>query len=190
MNIYERQENLNLKIPKNAAIIGCGGIGSWLCINLALIGVENIIIFDPDRVEYSNLNRTLFRIRDIGKYKTTALKQLIEERRINCNIIAINKRYSNEKLENCLIFDCTDGINVPNAIKLGYDGLNYTIISNTSNAKVWGGTEQVRYTSVPSFLGTPQFLANIITNAIVCGVEIRDINGKIEEIVKKIMEAK
>ena len=38
-----------------------------------------IIIIDLDRVELTNLNRALFRLSDVGRYKLDALKELISE---------------------------------------------------------------------------------------------------------------
>jgi adenylyltransferase/sulfurtransferase len=51
-------------------VIGAGAIGNEVIKNLALLGVGNIVIVDMDRVESSNLNRSiLFRAGDEGRYK-------------------------------------------------------------------------------------------------------------------------
>ena len=46
---------------------------------LARSGVGHIHIVDFDIVEPSNLNRQNYRIKDLGKYKTEALKEQVEE---------------------------------------------------------------------------------------------------------------
>lgn len=39
------------------AIVGCSGTGSWMIEQLARLGVGELILIDPDVVEYKNLNR-------------------------------------------------------------------------------------------------------------------------------------
>jgi molybdopterin/thiamine biosynthesis adenylyltransferase len=55
------------------AVIGVGGIGTWLLSSLAAAGVGRLIVCDTDRVELSNLNRqALFGAADVGVSKTEA----------------------------------------------------------------------------------------------------------------------
>ena len=74
LGIEERQRTLNLKDIGIAVVIGLGGVGSWVALDLALSGkVKEMIIIDDDKIESSNLNRTPFRICDIGAYKTEVM---------------------------------------------------------------------------------------------------------------------
>jgi molybdopterin/thiamine biosynthesis adenylyltransferase len=51
-------------------VVGAGALGNEILKNAALLGFRNIIIVDLDRIEESNLSRTvLYREQDIGKYK-------------------------------------------------------------------------------------------------------------------------
>jgi len=53
------------------AVVGTGGLGTWLLASLAAAGVGRLIVCDFDRVELSNLNRqVLFGAADIGARKT------------------------------------------------------------------------------------------------------------------------
>src|SRR3982751_4400810 len=51
-------------------VIGAGALGNEIIKNLALLGVGNILIADMDRIENSNLSRSvLYRASDNGKLK-------------------------------------------------------------------------------------------------------------------------
>jgi len=60
----------------SVAVIGCGGIGSLLCEQLARLGVTDLTLIDPDVVEASNLPR-LYGAADhhIGRAKVDMLEQ-------------------------------------------------------------------------------------------------------------------
>ena len=63
----------------SVGIAGLGGLGSHIAINLARSGVGLLKLVDFDVVEPSNLNRQAYRVRDLGRYKTEALKEQILE---------------------------------------------------------------------------------------------------------------
>jgi molybdopterin/thiamine biosynthesis adenylyltransferase len=55
------------------AVLGIGGLGGWVALNLACIGVGEMLLLDFDRVEISNLNRqVLYGEADIGRFKAEA----------------------------------------------------------------------------------------------------------------------
>jgi len=63
------------------AIIGLGGGGSHVAQQLAHVGVGNLILFDPDQVEHSNLNRLVgatSRDADAHAYKVEVAGRNIE----------------------------------------------------------------------------------------------------------------
>lgn len=59
----------------SVGIAGCGGLGSNAAVALARVGIGKLIIADFDRIEESNLNRQYYFQNQVGKFKTTALKQ-------------------------------------------------------------------------------------------------------------------
>jgi molybdopterin/thiamine biosynthesis adenylyltransferase len=76
----------------SVAIIGTGGVGSHIAVNLARMGVGNIKIIDGDLVDESNLNRQpLFNNDSIGKSKAEAAKQELNKINPFIHIEAINK---------------------------------------------------------------------------------------------------
>ena len=57
------------KSHKSLALIGVGGIGSWLMPYLLKLTDYQIIVFDGDRVEASNCTRQIYDEEAIGMYK-------------------------------------------------------------------------------------------------------------------------
>lgn len=58
----------------HVAIAGCGGLGSTVAVALTRIGVGHLHLVDFDRVDMTNLNRQQYFLKDVGQYKTEALK--------------------------------------------------------------------------------------------------------------------
>lgn len=119
--INQRQHNIVGDFSeKIALVVGLGGIGSWVAIDLALIGVGTLILFDNDTIESSNLNRTLFKLSQAGELKTKAVKQLISERRKNILVITNDELFTSEHLNKYsgvdYLFDCTDTTKLKDAI--------------------------------------------------------------------------
>lgn len=78
--ILKRQdEDLSDLFKKSTvSILGCGGLGSNIAMELARAGVGKINLFDYDKVEYSNLNRQNYFLADLGKSKVLATKNIIK----------------------------------------------------------------------------------------------------------------
>ncbi len=71
-------KNWSLVKQPNILILGLGGVGSNVSIILSRAGFNNFTLVDCDKVEESNLMRQYpYDIKDIGKYKTNALKEKI-----------------------------------------------------------------------------------------------------------------
>jgi hypothetical protein len=70
--IYDRQQEL-ISPPDTVHVVGCGGVGTWAAIMLALAGVRHIHLYDDDTVDESNLNRLPYSDLHIGQSKVTAL---------------------------------------------------------------------------------------------------------------------
>jgi hypothetical protein len=198
-NIYSRQEDLIQKDFKGEAalVIGLGGIGSWVALNLALIGVGTLVLVDPDTIEASNLNRTLYKLSDIGRKKTEAIKDLISERRQDTIVLTIDDYFSSGMLDKYsvdYIFDCTDNLNTRdklknlqcNYVKCGYDGYSATISINDFESGSWG--EGGSYTTVPSFFGTPQVISALVITEMLINVKVesRTINFELDKLLEEL----
>ena len=61
-------------------VIGAGALGNEILKNLALLGFQKIVVVDLDRIEVSNLSRTvLFRSEHIGQFKADAAARAFRE---------------------------------------------------------------------------------------------------------------
>lgn len=78
---YKRQTGIFNPLNQNINItlIGAGSVGSFIALNLAKLGFCNIEIIDFDVVEEHNLPNQFYRIKDIGKPKVEALKDIVSE---------------------------------------------------------------------------------------------------------------
>ncbi len=92
-------------------LVGVGGVGSWLAIELAQIGVRNIVLIDDDVVKEHNLNRSLFFYTDLGKFKTTAIKEKIQNLNDCSVVVEVNKKIESDN-DFKVILDSFNGINL------------------------------------------------------------------------------
>ena len=168
---YERQAGLPLRVYPSVLVAGVGGIGSWVGLNLALSGcVKTVYLCDPDVIESSNLNRTPYRLDQVGEKKVWALKDIIEERRMDVKVVPIPSFVQTAGMlfdGPTVVVDCTDGVSVKEwakhrdldtYIKLGYDGFGITYDGSLDTP--WGASNG--YRSVPSFIAPPQFMASLV----------------------------
>ena len=64
-------------LKKGAVIIGCGSVGSLVALELARAGVGKFFLIDMDIMGYHNICRHQCGVQDVGKFKTTAVKERI-----------------------------------------------------------------------------------------------------------------
>lgn len=74
--IDEKTQN---KIKNTKVLIAGCGIGSTIAECLLRAGFVNLTLVDFDHVEQSNLNRQIFKHKDIGKLKTVSLRNRLKE---------------------------------------------------------------------------------------------------------------
>ena len=100
-NIFKRQipEQTHIFRKSKILILGCGGLGTNLCFMLAKSGIGTIKIVDYDKVEYSNLNRQIYRPTDVGKYKVDAFKEICDEFLPFANISVENIKIDSENVD-------------------------------------------------------------------------------------------
>ena len=81
----------DIMLRKGAVIIGCGSVGSLVALELARAGVGRFFLIDMDILGYHNICRHQCGIQDVGKFKTTALKERILQINPTAEIVTANK---------------------------------------------------------------------------------------------------
>lgn len=59
-------------------LAGVGGIGSYVGFLLSRLNIARLIVYDPDRVDASNMSGQFYNSSHIGKYKVNALAELMQ----------------------------------------------------------------------------------------------------------------
>lgn len=186
-DLYMRQHELDLKVPEKVAVIGVGGVGSWVVKFCAIAGVKNMIIIDPDYLEVHNLNRTPYAFTYVDDYKVSAAEEMVYRIRPNIEIEAFPMRTDElpdviiEKLKDYIILDCRDEIsplknfNQP-PVSGGYDGRKITISVNPKLGDIISEEQVVRYRITPSYLVPPVLIAITMVNHLCNGNWTNDPN--------------
>ncbi len=73
-------------------LAGCGGLGSNVAVALIRAGIGKLVLADYDRVEPSNLNRQHYFQSDIGKLKTIALAEHLQNINPEIELKLISKK--------------------------------------------------------------------------------------------------
>jgi molybdopterin/thiamine biosynthesis adenylyltransferase len=161
MDMYNRQEALNLKQNQSVVVVGCGGIGFWVSKFLILSGIKELYAYDPDVFEEHNMNRIDITTSLLGKNKADVVKMMANSLRPEIRCISFPYPFSGTfSLKADWIVDCTDkqqaqinnqkiakekGIKY---FKAGYDGENFSIHNSVAE---WGEAVD-GYTVVPSWV--------------------------------------
>jgi hypothetical protein len=161
-----------------------GGVGSYVAMELAMCGVKNITLIDPDIVEESNRCRVLFRTDQVGEFKTDAVRDNIYRLRDDITVNSIPRKTDNLGIyitqidPKAMLIDCRDNTEeLPNyfqrpTIKAGYDGLEGTLHLNPDYSSIMGSGGDV-YRKVPSYCVSAALMAQWV--ALYCTVpELRN----------------
>ncbi|MDA8596635.1 HesA/MoeB/ThiF family protein [Flavobacteriaceae bacterium] len=117
---YSRQisligkSNQETLAERKVAVIGAGGLGSFVAMGLAASGVGHLSIVDFDQVSTSNLHRQfLYTQEDIGRNKAEVLAEKIQSLNPETHCQCIPEFLNNELAEELfktvdVIVDCVD----------------------------------------------------------------------------------
>jgi hypothetical protein len=169
--VYNRQNMIDLTVPREVHVVGLGGVGFWTALFLAMSGVGSqqdggLYVYDGDTVERVNLNRLPITEDDIGQKKIDVFARFIKGIRPQCNLYTygpindLTIDFLNEKI----VVDCTDNPEIQTRIanhseysdyvKVSYDGTHITVASQSQIQNRWeaGGETTDGYTFTPSWV--------------------------------------
>jgi len=145
----ETQEKLqNSKV----FILGAGGLGCPVALNLTSAGIGSITICDADIVELSNLNRQFLHVeKNIGVDKTTSAVQFLSKFNSAVNFTTITEKVTvdnvNEMVGDAdIILDCVD--NFPARYALNQCAIEKQI--PLVHGAVWGMEGRVTFLKPPA----------------------------------------
>ena len=94
------EENLLTLEKKCVLVLGCGGVGGYVCEALARSNIGTLIIVDYDIVDESNINRQIIALDStIGQKKVDVLEKRIHDINENCKVIKIDSFMEPDNLE-------------------------------------------------------------------------------------------
>ncbi|MBI1185171.1 hypothetical protein GC194_12925 [bacterium] len=105
------------KIEKSKVlVVGAGGLGCHVLVQLCALGLGNIVLADHDKVELQNLNRqTLYLPAHVGLPKAPTAAAVLQTFNPNVHIHAVQEMLNSKNVEELatgcdLVLDCTDNL--------------------------------------------------------------------------------
>lgn len=86
-------------------VLGVGAVGSWVATQLCQSGVNRLVLVDNDTVEASNLNRSLYTLHDVGRYKVDALAQRLQGINPRISVRSLRQKVTDADNLACLLQD-------------------------------------------------------------------------------------
>lgn len=84
---------------KTVLVLGCGGVGGYVCEALVRSNIGRIIIVDFDIIDESNINRQIIALEStIGLKKVDVLEKRIKDINRNCEVIKIDNLINSDNL--------------------------------------------------------------------------------------------
>ena len=69
-------------------VVGCGGLGSWIALALAQMGVRRLTLVDPDLFDRTNAPRQLMAANDLGQPKAHSVAKRVATHMLNVGTIS------------------------------------------------------------------------------------------------------
>ena len=92
---------------KKVAIIGLGGVGSYVLEALARAGIGHLILADYEKIEESNINRQILALHStVGKYKTEVALERVKDINPDIKVTVHNVFVSKDNIKDIIPLDC------------------------------------------------------------------------------------
>lgn len=111
MNLNKHQEFFDpTTLRDEIHIIGCGAVGSTIAEQLARLGVQQIHLYDFDKVSEHNITNQMFWYKHIGKQKIEALTEILQNINPEIKITAHEKGWKEGMPISGYVFLAVDSI--------------------------------------------------------------------------------
>jgi len=110
MNFDQQDELFDPALARPVTVIGAGSVGGEVVVKLSQIGAVNIQVWDNDDVASHNIPMSVYRIKDLGRYKVDALKEIVREKS-GIEIRTHLKNWTRQPLRDSVIC-CVDSMDV------------------------------------------------------------------------------
>ncbi len=107
MNFSHVSGLFNPDHAKPVVVYGAGSVGGLAVFALAKMGVHDITVCDGDAVESHNVPSSIYRPRDIGRYKVRVLQEIVRDF-TDIEIKIEQRMYGGERLKNAAVVSCVD----------------------------------------------------------------------------------
>ena len=97
------EQGLAIFQASHVAVIGIGGVGSWVAEALARSGIGELTLIDLDEICASNINRQIHALTEtVGQSKTAVMAARIKSINPDCLVHQINEFVGYANLQSCL----------------------------------------------------------------------------------------
>lgn len=197
-------DRIKENVPESVAVVGVGGIGSWVAFMMGQMNeVKRIGLFDEDVIEQSNIERTPYSFEDLARKKSKVMKEYILARSEDKEVIAYDHLTDdNKNLLNLydLVVVCADSGVVrnmvleshENSISAGYDVDEEKDWISVSEQTMWfagEAEEDDEYTIEPSWSGPAMQGALIVMTSILNDRRPADISCKMTDFYKQVEDS-
>jgi len=95
---------------KTIVVLGAGSLGGYVIDSLSeSMKINELIVYDPDKVEKRNLRNSIYKDHQVGQLKVDALKSLIRNKKIKFTSIPQEFIHGQVQLpRNDMVIDCRD----------------------------------------------------------------------------------
>jgi molybdopterin/thiamine biosynthesis adenylyltransferase len=106
LNWSHQQKLFNPASAYPVTVLGAGSVGGFVVSMLAKLGTPMITVYDADDVRSHNLPMSVYRLKDLGRLKVEALKEIVGEG-TGLEITTVPRMYEGEKLRSAVV-TCVD----------------------------------------------------------------------------------
>lgn len=99
-------ETVDLLHSKTVLVLGCGGVGGYVCEALVRSNIGRIIIVDFDTISESNINRQIIALEStLGLKKVDVLEKHLKDINSSCEVIKIDKFIDEDNIIDLFKYD-------------------------------------------------------------------------------------